>query len=67
MVLNNQPQGGLAMRKRQDDFRVAGRGGWDDFFGSLRGAIRTPNTPLRASAAARTIISGNGEDAVPRG
>jgi L,D-transpeptidase catalytic domain len=36
VVLNNQPQGGLAMRKRQDDFRVAGRGGWDDFFGSLR-------------------------------
>jgi len=36
VVLNNQPQGDLAMRKRQDDFRVAGRGGWDDFFGSLR-------------------------------
>ena len=36
VVLNNQPQGGLAMRKRQDDFRVAGRGGWDDFFGSFR-------------------------------
>ena len=36
VVLNNQPQGGLAMRRRQDDFRVAGRGGWDDFFGSLR-------------------------------
>jgi len=24
------------MRKRQDDYRVAGRGGWDDFFGSFR-------------------------------
>jgi L,D-transpeptidase catalytic domain len=36
VVLNNQPQGGLAMRKRQDDLRVAGRGGWDDFFGSFR-------------------------------
>jgi lipoprotein-anchoring transpeptidase ErfK/SrfK len=36
VVLNNQPQGGLAMRRHQDDFRVAGRGGWDDFFGSLR-------------------------------
>ena len=36
VVLNNQPQGGLAMRRRQDDLRVAGRGGWDDFFGSLR-------------------------------
>jgi len=36
VVLNNQPQGGLAMRRRQDDLRVAGRGGWDDFFGSFR-------------------------------
>ena len=35
VVLNNQPQGGLAMRKRLDDVRVAGRGGWDDFFGSV--------------------------------
>ena len=35
VVLNNQPQGGLAMRRRQDDLRVAGRGGWDDFFGSF--------------------------------
>ena len=34
---------------------------------SVTGAIRTPSTPLRASAAARTIISGNGEDAAPRG
>jgi hypothetical protein len=36
VVLNNQPQGGLAMRRRQDDLRVAGRSGWDDFFGSFR-------------------------------
>jgi L,D-transpeptidase catalytic domain len=36
VVLNNQPQGGLAMRRRTDDVRVAGRGGWDDFFGSVR-------------------------------
>jgi L,D-transpeptidase catalytic domain len=36
VVLNNQPQGGLAMRRRPDDVRVAGRRGWDDFFGSLR-------------------------------
>jgi lipoprotein-anchoring transpeptidase ErfK/SrfK len=36
VVLNNQPQGGLAMRRRPDDFRVAGRAGWDDFFGSFR-------------------------------
>jgi hypothetical protein len=36
VVLNNQPQGGLAMRRRQNDLRVAGRGGWDDFFGSFR-------------------------------
>jgi hypothetical protein len=32
VVLNNQPQGGLAMRKRSDPVRVA-RGGWGDFFG----------------------------------
>jgi hypothetical protein len=51
VVLNNQPQGGLAMRRRQNDLRVAGRSGWDDdsdkpigthvftavdFFGSFR-------------------------------
>jgi lipoprotein-anchoring transpeptidase ErfK/SrfK len=36
VVLNNQPQGGLAMRRRPDDFGVAGRSGWDDFFGSPR-------------------------------
>ncbi|MGO9400827.1 MAG: L,D-transpeptidase [Xanthobacteraceae bacterium] len=35
VVLNNQPQGGLAMRKRPDDVHVAGRGGLDDFFGSF--------------------------------
>ena len=34
VVLNNQPQGGLAMRKRPDDVRVAGSG-LDDFFGSF--------------------------------
>ena len=33
MVLNNQPQGGLAMRRPSNDVRVAGRRGWDDFFG----------------------------------
>ena len=34
VVLNNQPQGGLAMRKRPDDVRVEGRNGWDGgFFG----------------------------------
>jgi L,D-transpeptidase catalytic domain len=33
VVLNNQPQGGLAMRKHSDPVRVAGRGGWGDFFG----------------------------------
>jgi lipoprotein-anchoring transpeptidase ErfK/SrfK len=34
VVLNNQPQGGLAMRKRPDDDRVADRNGWDGgFFG----------------------------------
>ena len=34
VVLNNQPQGGLAMRKRPDDDRVADRNGWDSgFFG----------------------------------
>jgi hypothetical protein len=32
VVLNNQPQGGLAMRKRSDPVRVANRG-WGDFFG----------------------------------
>jgi hypothetical protein len=36
VVLNNQPQGGLAIRRHQNDLRVAGRGGWDDFFGSFR-------------------------------
>jgi hypothetical protein len=35
VVLNNQPQGGLAMRRRPDDDRVAGRSGLDDFFGSF--------------------------------
>ncbi len=35
VVLNNQPQGGLAMRRRSNDLRVAGRSGWDDFFGSF--------------------------------
>ena len=35
VVLNNQPQGGLAMRPRSDDVRVAGRGGLDDFFGGF--------------------------------
>jgi lipoprotein-anchoring transpeptidase ErfK/SrfK len=38
VVLNNQPQGGLAMRKRVDDVRVAERGGWD--FGSFFGGNR---------------------------
>jgi hypothetical protein len=34
VVLNNQPQGGLAMRKRPDDDRVADSNGWDGgFFG----------------------------------
>jgi hypothetical protein len=34
VVLNNQPQGGLAMRKPPDVDRVAGRNGWDGgFFG----------------------------------
>jgi lipoprotein-anchoring transpeptidase ErfK/SrfK len=34
VVLNNQPQGGLAMRKRPDDDRVVDRNGWDGgFFG----------------------------------
>jgi hypothetical protein len=33
VVLNNQPQGGLAMRRPSSDVRVAGRRGWDDFFG----------------------------------
>jgi lipoprotein-anchoring transpeptidase ErfK/SrfK len=34
VVLNNQPQGGLAMRKRPDDDRVADGNGWDGgFFG----------------------------------
>jgi lipoprotein-anchoring transpeptidase ErfK/SrfK len=34
VVLNNQPQGGLAMRRRADDDRVADRNGWDGgFFG----------------------------------
>ena len=39
----------------------------------ITGAIRTANTPLRASAAARTIMCGNiimsdnGEDPAPRG
>src|SRR5215468_4475959 len=48
VVLNNQPQGGLAMRRRQDDFRVAGRGGWDDFFGSFRwGGSDSPYTRQR--------------------
>jgi len=39
------------------------------FSAPFAGAIRTPNTPLRASAAARTIISGNGngDDPAPRG
>ena len=32
VVLNNQPQGGLAIRKPASDIRVARRG-WDDFFG----------------------------------
>ncbi len=66
MVLNNQPQGGLAMRKRLDDDRVADRNGWDGGFFGFGGAIRTPSTPLRANAAARTIISGSGEDAARR-
>jgi len=33
VVLNNQPQGGLAMRKPPDDSRFADRNGWDGFFG----------------------------------
>jgi lipoprotein-anchoring transpeptidase ErfK/SrfK len=34
VVLNNQPQGGLAMRERPHDDRVADRNGWDGgFFG----------------------------------
>jgi hypothetical protein len=44
VVLNNQPQGGLAMRKRSDDFRVADRNGWDfggGFFGSWGGSDST--------------------------
>ena len=42
VVLNNQPQGGLAMRKRPDDVRVAGSG-LDDFFGSFHWGNWTPN------------------------
>ena len=65
VVLNNQPQGGLAMRERPDeDEPVADRNGWDGgFFGFGRWAVGTPNTSLRARAAASTIISGNGEGA----
>jgi lipoprotein-anchoring transpeptidase ErfK/SrfK len=33
VVLNNQPQGGLAMRRPSSDVRVAGRRNWDEFFG----------------------------------
>ena len=29
MALHNQPQGGLAMRERPDDDRVADPNGWD--------------------------------------
>jgi len=37
VVLNNQPQGGLAMRRRPDDVQVAPRNAWDDGgFGSNR-------------------------------
>src|SRR5271156_4910425 len=36
VVLNNQPQGGLAMRRPSSDVRVASRRGRDDFFGSFR-------------------------------
>ena len=33
VVLNNQPQGGLAMRRPSNDVRVAGRGrGWERLF-----------------------------------
>jgi hypothetical protein len=35
VVLNNQPQGGLAMRKRPDEDHLADRSGWDEFFGSF--------------------------------
>jgi len=35
VVLNNQPQGGLAMRQRPDDDRVANRNDWDGGFFSF--------------------------------
>ena len=64
VALNNQPQGGLAMRRPPNDIRVARRG-WDDFFGW--GEFRTIDTPPRQAAAARTISSnGNGEDLARR-
>jgi lipoprotein-anchoring transpeptidase ErfK/SrfK len=36
VVLNNQPQGGLAMRKHVDPVRVARGGGWEDIFNPTR-------------------------------
>ena len=64
VVLNNQPQGGLAMRPPG---RCPRREAAASSAAPCTGAIRTPNTSRRASAAARAIISGNGEDAAPRG
>ena len=68
VVLNNQPQGGLAMRRRQDDFRVAGRGGWDDFFGSLRwGNSDSQYTSARQRGGQNYYQRSNGEYPAPRG
>ena len=50
VVLNNQPQGGLAMRRPSNDVRVAGRRGWDDFFGPFLGQF---GLPIRLCAPAR--------------
>ena len=56
------------MRKRQDDYRVAGRGGWDDFFGSFRwGNSDYQYSSARQRGGQNTIISDNGEDPAPRG
>ena len=57
VVLNNQPQGGLAMRKRPD--AVAGGARRDGFFGFNPFRDRNAHTARRASAAASPIIHRN--------
>jgi chemotaxis protein histidine kinase CheA len=51
VVLNNQPQGGLAMRKRPEAVAEARHNGWGDGFFGVNPFLRDPNAQYGAARA----------------